>query len=423
MAEPASKDKTSDFFQASQAENLSSPMATPERGSYLVGQTDMGSLSIGAYALIRATEQLPASQEFTDHLGRTYDVDTRQDIQFHRVMLHFRGWLYDPKFLYQLTVWTVNDTEQVRLVGGFNYLFSDAFSIGAGIGPNAGTRSMMGSHPLWMGLDRVMADEYFRPGFTSGVWASGKVTSTLNYKFVVGDNFSTLGVNASEDTRALTYSGTLWWQPTTGEFGPQGAYGDFEMHDDLATRFGISYVQSPKEDRAAQPSQSAPDTTQIRLGDSLLLFQADALAPGVTVNEAEVQLLSMDAGFKYRGFFLQTEGFYRTLSSFKPTLTSLPVPVGSIRDKGFYVQGAFFPVPEKLELYAATSQIFPDKDAGFKDSSEYLVGANWYWTGTRYQRVNLQVIDVHDSPASSTFGYYTAGMDGVTITLDVSMLF
>ena len=28
-----------------------------------------------------------------------------------------------------------------------------------------------------------------------------------------------------------------------------------------------------------------------------------------------------------------------------------PLPVGSIHDSGFYVQGAFFPVKKKLELY------------------------------------------------------------------------
>ena len=34
-------------------------------------------------------------------------------------------------------------------------------------------------------------------------------------------------------------------------------------------------------------------------------------------------------------------------------------------DNGFYVQGAFYPVPRKLELYAATSQIFGDKNFVF----------------------------------------------------------
>jgi hypothetical protein len=240
---------------------------------------------------------------------------------------------------------------------------------------------------------------------------------------MLADNISMLGVTAAEDTRAMAAGGTVFWMPTTGEFGPQGAYGDFEQHQQLATRFGMSYSLSPKEDRTAQPTSNAPDSTQIRVGDSLLLFERDALGNGVTVQRAKFNLIGMDAAIKYKGFYLQAEAYYRTLDNFVPTVDSLAIPVQSIKDKGFYVQGSFYPIPRKLELYAATSQVYPDKSAGFKHSYDYLVGANWYWSGTRYQRINLQVIDVTRSPVNSTFGYYTGGMDGTTITLDASMNF
>ena len=48
---------------------------------------------------------------------------------------------------------------------------------------------------------------------------------------------------------------------------------------------------------------------------------------------------------------------------------------------------------------------------------------NWFWKGERYQRLNVQLIDVERSSTSSTFGYYTGGHDGQTLTVDVSMLF
>jgi len=400
--------------------DTASPMALG-RG-FVLGEGDYGKVTLGVYALARATTQ-SADETAIDHLGREFAVDTRRDVQLHRVMIHLRGWFLDPKFNYQLTTWTVNDTEQVRVIGAFTYQFNDAIALSAGIGPMPSTRSLAGSHPLWLGHDRVMADEYFRTGFTSGIWVDGKILPTLTYKVTVGNNISTLGVNAVEDTRDLAYGGSLTWQPTTAEFGPQGAFGDFEMHEELATRFGIGYTRSPKEDRAAQPSQNAPDTTQIRLGDSLLLFQLGALGDGVGVQKAAFDVYAMDAGFKYKGLFVQAEIYRRLLNDFQPTELSLPIPVESIRDTGYYVQGSFFPVPKKLELYAATSRVNADGDVGFKNSSEFLVGMNWYWKGMRYQRLNVQLIDVNDSPASSTFGYYTGGMDGRTLTVDVSMLF
>ena len=39
---------------------------------------------------------------------------------------------------------------------------------------NRHLRSLDGSHPYWLASDRVLADEFFRPGFTSGVWLTGQ---------------------------------------------------------------------------------------------------------------------------------------------------------------------------------------------------------------------------------------------------------
>lgn len=69
----------------------------PGRG-FTVADTDTGSLSISACGIFRGTLQTPSKQTFLDHVGRERTVDTRRDVQFHRVMLHFKGWLHDPKF-------------------------------------------------------------------------------------------------------------------------------------------------------------------------------------------------------------------------------------------------------------------------------------------------------------------------------------
>src|SRR6185369_3720919 len=117
---------------------------------------------------------------------------------------------------------------------------------------------------------------------------------------------------------------------------------------------------------------------------------------------------------------LQTEIFNRWLNNFQ---ADGPLPVTSIHDKGFYVQGAFFPIKKKLEVYGATSQIYGDHDAGFSNSSEYIVGTNFYPADTRNHRLNAQIIDVHHSPVGSTFGYYTSGKNGITYSLAFSVFF
>ncbi|MFZ5876570.1 MAG: DUF3011 domain-containing protein [Nitrospirota bacterium] len=385
---------------------------------FLIGRTKYGELKIGGYALVRYINQLPANQDFTDHLGNTHVVDTRNDIQFHRAMLHFKGWLYSPKFRYQITSWTVMSTDQTTLYGFLGYQFDKKFNLYAGTMGIGGTRSIYGSHPLWLANDRVMADEFFRGSFTNGIYANGEVAPGLWYQVAVGNNLSQLGITAKQLNRDLATGGTVWWMPTTQEFGPLGAYGDWEYHERVATRFGFSTARS-QEDRQ-QLADNSPENTQVRLADSLALFDTGSLAPGVTVQNADVRIVSFDAGMKYRGIFLQTELYARRLENFD---ANGPLPVSSIKDNGFYVQAAFFPVKKKIELYTATSWIFGDDSAGFSDSHEYILGGNIYWFDTRNVRTNIQLMQVYDSPVNSTFGFYVGGQTGPTISVATSFLF
>ena len=346
-----------------------------------------------------------------------HDVDTRNDIFAHRFMIFFKGWLGTPKFIYSIVLWTVNTTDQDAIFGVIGYQFSRKFSLYAGLNGLPGTRSIQGSHPFWLAPDRVMADEFFRPYFTNGAWAQGEVIPGLWYNAIVGNNNSSLGIKAVELDRKLSYGASLWYMPTTKEFGPRGAYGDWERHDKLATRFGIGAVKSPEN---RQSTTDSVNNTTLRLADSLNVFDDGSLAPGVSVESVDYYVLSVDAGVKYKGFFLQAELYNRWLNNFK---ASGALPVDQIHDLGFYVQGAFYPVPNKLELYGATSQIFGDENAGFSNSNEYLGGLNFYPFNSRSYRLNLQVMYVNRSPVSSTFGYYVGGQKGYTISTAASVFF
>jgi len=385
---------------------------------FVVGRNEYGELDISAYALGRYMSQHDDDQVFTDHLGNERPVDIRNDYFTHRVMVFLKGWLGDPKLVYNIFLWTVNDTDQNAIFGNIGYQFSRKFSLYGGIAGNPGSRSLLGSHPYWLGHDRVMADEFFRPYFGSGIWAIGELMPGFWYDAMVSNNNSALGVTASQLDRKMTVGGSLWWMPTTHEFGPRGAYGDWEWHEEVATRFGISAVNSPEQSFA--DFDGKPGNTTLRLADSVNLFETGALAPGVTVDEADYNVLAIDAGVKYKGMFLQAEYYWRQLDNF---LADGLLPVKEIKDDGFYVQASFFPIREKLEVYGVTSQVYGDGSAGFGDSSEYTVGMNWYPWPTRNHRLNLQLMDVNRSPVSSTFGYYVGGQDGWTLASSFSIFF
>ena len=169
----------------------------------VVHRSDVGELAIGAYTLVRYINQLPGEQQFTDHLGNVHEIDTRNDIQFHRAMIHFRGWLLSPKARYQVTVWTVMSTDQTTLYGFLGYQFHKRFNVYGGINSLGGTRSVMGSHPFWLAHDRVMTDEFFRPSFTGGAWVNGELMPGFWYHATAANNLSQLGIAANQLDRGL----------------------------------------------------------------------------------------------------------------------------------------------------------------------------------------------------------------------------
>jgi hypothetical protein len=228
---------------------------------------------------------------------------------------------------------------------------------------------------------------------------------------MVGNNNSNLDIPAIKLDRDLSAGFAITWLPTTGEFGPRGAFGDFEGHENFATRFNLAYTYSP-EDR--QGSIGSPTTnTTLRLSDSLNVFDIGALAPGVTVERTHYQLLSAAAGVKYRGLFLQGEGYGRKLDDF---VADGHLPVTAVRDYGFYVQLGYMIVPKRVEVYGATSYIFGQ----YGNSKEFIAGGNYYPWKSRNARLNMQLISVDRSPVSSTFGFYLGQLTGQVFTIGVT---
>jgi hypothetical protein len=386
----------------------------PGRG-FTVAQGEFGKLDLSGYMVARYLNQLPPDQTATDHLGRPITVTPRNDFQFHRVMLFSQGWLFSKKFNYSTFLWTVQDTNQVAVGGALYYSFNKLMTLGGGWNAYPGTMSLQGSHPYWTSYDRVMADEYFRPYFSQGVFAQGNLTAALQYRWMVGNNNSNLDVPAVKLDRDLSGGFAFTWLPTTHEFGPRGAFGDFENHQKLATRFNLAYTYSPENRQAALGSPTG--NTTLRIGDSLNIFDPNTFANGVTVTDAHYKLLAVSTGMKYHGFWLQGEGYGRRLDNFK---ANGPLPMSVVRDTGFYVQLADMIIQKKLEIYGATSYIFPQYGHPPK---EFIVGSNLYFWRSRNVRLNMQLINVDHSPVSSTFGFYNGQITGQVFSFGMTALY
>jgi hypothetical protein len=395
-------------------------MFTPGSGFDII-KTKRGSLNISAYGLFRYLNQMPGEQTFQDHLGRTRTVKTRNDLNWHRSFVWLSGFFYEPRLRYTIAIWSLPTTQQTLVFGVLRYVVAQPLTIGVGLGPNLTCRSMQGSWPFWAGSDRQMGEEALRGGFSSSFFITGEPVDRFYYTAAVTNNLSQLGVTATNDTRDLGYGASVWWMPTTGEFGPRGGFGDLEEHQQVATRFGLSAAHS-RENRYAQLS-SPPNATQIRLSDGVYPFEEGALADSVTVNYLDYDVMSVDAGFKYKGFSFQGEYTMRRLSKFEAidlrTISDTKLADDSILDQGFFVEAGHMVVEKKLLLYAAGSYLFDEFE---RNPWEIGGGTSLYPFGNRSWRLNLHLLHVDKSPAGSNFGYYTAGQTGTTLSLGTDIL-
>ena len=285
-------------------------------------------------------------------------------------------------------------------------VFNRFVTLGGGISSLPSTRSTEGQFPYWLGVDdRLIADEFFRGSYTTGLWLKGEITTTLKYMAMIGNNLSTLGVSAARlDDKFDTTSFMLQWLPTTGEFGLFGTFGDFDYHENVATRLGVHFTQST-EDRQSQPGTEDVENSQLRLTDGSNVFTPNLFGPGIEITEAHYAMASLDGGIKYKGLSFEAEYYWRTLSDFKGTNTAaLP----DINDHGYQVQVSAMAVRDLVQVYASTSGI----RGHYGDANDYRLGVNWYPVKKRGFRINAEWMNLDHSPVGYTAVPYPVGGNG-----------
>ena len=391
---------------------------TPNLG-FKVVNTEYGDMNVSIYTYVRYLNQLGLDSTFTDAFGNTKNVQERQDVQLLKLQIKFLGWMLDPKFRYFLYAWTSNANQgqgaQVVLAGNLQYTFNKYLTLGGGIRSLPGTRSVEGNFPFWLNVDsRHIADEFMRPSYTSGLWATGSITDRLKYQAMVGNNMSTLGVPASRlDNGFNTLSTALIWFPT-GDFekGFSGqGWGDFEHHDKFSTRLAVHFSRS-NENKESQPDSEQFENTQLRLSDGSVIFTPDLFAPGVTITDARYRMTTVDGGFKYRGFSLEGEYFWRWLDDFKFLNTVTPETLQRVPsrlfDHSFQIQGSAMVVPKTLQAYMGFSKIFGQ----FGQPRDFRVGANFFPFKNKVVRWNNEALYLYKSPVGYTSVPYPIGGRG-----------
>jgi len=403
------------------AQQSAKPLEHIPNAGFLLYNGEKGQIYFRLFSYVRYLNQRNINESYTDFNGVEHTIQQRQDIQLAKFFAPFSGWFLTPQFRYYLYVWSSNasqgDPAQVVGAGNLSYSFNRFFTVGGGITSLPTVRSTEGQFPYWLGVDdRLIADEFFRGSYTNGVWAKGDIGAKLKYNAMLATNLSILGVSASQiDNKMDTQSVALQWLPTTGEFGLYGTFGDFDYHEKLATRVAVHYSHS-LEDKQSQPNTNGIENSQIRLTDGSIVFTPNLFGDGVTVNNVDYNMTSVDAGIKKRGMSLEGEYYWRTLSNFSGVNTA---GIPNINDTGYQLQSSAMAIKDVLQVYLSGSQIFGD----YADPSEVRGGANWYFRKERGLRVNGEYIHVNHSPVGYTAYPMPVGATGNIFHINLEMNF
>jgi hypothetical protein len=308
---------------------------------------------------------------------------------------------------YNLFTWTSATTTAVIVSGNIGWEFSKALTLHAGYWAVPGSRTLTFTFPYFTQPERSLADNFFRPGFTQGIWATGEPIKGLNYDVFVGNGLNTLAIPTSKIDTHLVYSGSVWWQPLGPYAAPgkaQNQYDDYDFSKKTVIRLGTSYTKS-REDRFSNLDQSNPENVSMHNSDGVLTFSTGAFAPGVTVEKATYRMWAIDGGIKRRGLAINGQYYFRWLKDFE---ADGPIPLSSTFDHCGELSASYFVIPKKLMLYGRGSGVV----GHFGNSYEFAPGFKWYFVGNHRVWLNGEVIRVYKSPYGSSFTPYTGGMTG-----------
>ena len=373
------------------------------------------SLKVNSQSTFRYSGFASGESFWTDSAGNVNPNDNSSNFLIPRGRIIFSGKALLPEISYLLNI--DYNTTSSNLIGlrafALSYQFSRGLEVSVGQNKVPGTREwLMSSWAAQEGPDRSMATTFFRPSLSQGIWLNGEPIVGLFYHAMLSNGFNTLNLAPNQFNQRLCFSESVWWEPW-GDFGP--GYADIEAHQQPALRVGTSYTFAVG--KGNQADSNAAESSSLRLSDGTVITQPGAFAPGVTLQSYDVSLAAIDLAFKYRGFSLSTEVYAQELLALKG---DGPLPLSSTRANGGFLQGGYFVIPQKFELYSRTSFV----TGGYGTGSELAGGFNWFpLVGKSNLRFTFDTAWMDHSPADQNRTGFVAGQTGLLVRTQINASF
>jgi hypothetical protein len=373
------------------------------------------SMALGGFLQLRWFEFARDATSWTNARGDVIPINNINSFTLNRFLIALSGHAVDERLVYSFAFFGTSNVglrSGVVPIGMAGWKFSDAATVGAGVTIVPGSREWVDTQPWTLGIDRSMANTFFRPGFSPGALATGSlVDDELHYRAGVWNAIDGGSAGVFRRGTSMAWAGNVWWEP----LGPFGlGMGDMEHHADPVIRLGTSGVYALTASLGIIGQN--PEDTIVRLSDGTPLALPGALGPGTQIDRYRYQLATVDAGWKHRGWSVNFEYYFRQLDDFVGTG---PFDRSSMFDQGGlgYLSWCF--VPRTLEAYGRSSAVTGPYGTG----QEYGGGMNWYVNKSRQGRLTLEALYMNRNPAQNVLYPYRAGYTGTAIQTQLLVVF
>ncbi len=363
----------------------------------------------------RWLELARGTTSWTDSAGETFPVRNENVFSLNRVYLQSQGHIGHEAVFWNISMFGSTDAGLVVNfvpLGFVGLALSEDFRMAAGVAQVPGSREWITSSRWPMGVDRSMANTFFRPSYSPGVVLAGSL-------FEKAVNFQAGVYNGIDGG----FAGVL--REGTSMAWPFGlGFSDMEHHKNQALRLGMSgtYGRTPVNLFPVLPELDTlaryanPENTVVRLSDGTAIAEKGALGPGSELHQFLYQLATLDAGWKYQGWSAFGEYYWRLLNNFVGTGT---FERSSSFDQGGNIFLGYCMVPRTYELYARSSVVTGPYGSG----AEYGGGFNWYLNKSRQSRFTFETLYIDGSPAQNFLYPYRAGFTGTAIQTQYMAVF
>jgi hypothetical protein len=375
--------------------------------------------------LLRVNSRLQLRHTVFDSDGPTADEN---NVELEVARLVFSGFAYTPDFAYFIQL--DGDSDDHVTVEWFDYFVTydmghALWDCGEGeLYLRAGKwrvpfhRARQDSRFVLQMADRATSSIFFDINRGIGVGLGGKRTildRPVNWDAAVFNGFLVDDLapgRVDELDRNLAYSARVTSE-LVGEWGLDGEP-DLSWHECPAVKVGagFAFTRLDRDDGAGEFSELPA------FADSgVTEFVSDVLP--AAVDQFSVFLYSVDANFKYRGFSLLGEYYFRHLTEFTGAA------VANRFDHGFVLQAGRFLVPERVEVAGrwaravGNSWTLGDSD---HSSDELAAGMTWYIRGHNLKFV-FDVTHLNGSPVGSDTLNILAGDAGWLVRSQFQLTF